>query len=82
MRSSHRIAFLAALTCFAAMPVAAADFTVTGSYWDTDVAGDSGIALEHHAVRRHRRGLVQSAGSFDLPVADATLCRETDDPRI
>jgi hypothetical protein len=41
MRSSHRIALFAASLCFAALPVSAADFTVMGSYWDTDVAGDA-----------------------------------------
>jgi hypothetical protein len=41
MRSTHRIALVAALACFAALPVAATDFTVMGSYWDTDAAGDA-----------------------------------------
>lgn len=41
MRSRFRIALFAAFALIAAMPVAAADFTVTGSYWDTDIAGDA-----------------------------------------
>lgn len=41
MRSRQRILLVAALACFAALPVAATDFTVHGSYWDTDIAGDA-----------------------------------------
>lgn len=41
MRNLSRTLALAALCCLPGLPAAAGDFTVTGSYWDTDAAGDA-----------------------------------------
>lgn len=42
MRMSYRSIAAVLLSSFVALPAMAADFTLLGSYWDTDAAGDAG----------------------------------------
>lgn len=42
MRTPHRFVAALLLSSSVALPAAAADFTLMGSYWDTDAAGDAG----------------------------------------